>query len=115
MVKDDNWQIWQIYPPELTSSGHGWQLADQLADLPPQVHICSGQEWQFNNSIVSYRQINWQIYPPEPTPSGQGWQLADQLADLPLPRYTYAVAKNGNLTFLLSHIDRSTGRSTPQN
>ena len=49
----------------------------------PQVHICSGQEWQFNNSIVSYRHINWQIYPPELISSGQGWQLADQLADLP--------------------------------
>ena len=80
----------------------------------PQVHICSGQEWQFNNSIVSYRHINWQIYPPELISSGQGWQLADQLADLP-PKYTYAVAKNGNLTFPLSHIDRSTGRSTPKN
>ena len=57
-------------------------MADQLADLPPQVHICSGQEWQFNISIVSYRQINWQIYPPELTSSGQGWQLPDLLPDL---------------------------------
>ena len=77
----------------------------------PLLLTSTGQGWEFNISIVSYRQINWQIYPPELTSSGQGWHLADQLADLP-PRYTYAVDKNGNLTFLLSHIDRSTGRST---
>ena len=43
----------------------------------------SGQGWEFNIFIVSYRQINWQIYPQELTSSGQGWQLADQLADIP--------------------------------
>ena len=36
-------QIWQIYPPVLTSSGQAWQLADLPldlpADLPPITHI----------------------------------------------------------------------------
>ena len=27
-------------------------LADQVADLPPPVETCSGQEWQFQIAIV---------------------------------------------------------------
>ena len=42
----------------------------------------TGQGWEFNISIVSYRQIHWQIFPPELTSSGQGWQLPDLLPDL---------------------------------
>ena len=50
-------QIWQIYPPVLTSHGQEWQLADLPlhlpGDLPPMVLTSSDQEWQFHIAIVT--------------------------------------------------------------
>ena len=60
-------------PQELTS-GQGWQLSDQLADLPPK-YTYAVQE------LTSYRQSGRSTSPE--TSSDQGWPLADQLADPP--------------------------------
>ena len=80
-------------------------MADQLADLTPQVKASSGQEWQYEIStvrlILTYQLAyhlmvkngNLTFLLLEPI-------LADQLADLNL-WYMHLVVKNGNMRFLL--------------
>ena len=76
---------WQIYPPVAKNGNFRFLLfqvsivtahigRSPVRSMPP-VHASSGQEWKFQSSIVSYRQINWQIYPPLQASSGQEWQF----------------------------------------
>ena len=67
------------------------KLADQVADLPPQLSIDPLNTTTPNTLIctTSYWQIYWQIYPPPVDLSMDLWQfycfeliLADEVADL---------------------------------
>ena len=100
-------QIWQIYPPVLTSSGQEWQLAD----LP---QIC----WQIyprGTDIYWSRMAIGRSTPPPPIEhrcleycyTKLGRSIPDQLADLPPPRQLSIDALNTittNLADLLADL-----------
>ena len=99
-------QIWQIYPPVLTSSGQdefkfGRSTPRSAGRSIPLVLTFSGQdEFKFGRSI-----------PLILTSSGQGWQLADLLADLP----PLVLTSTGQDEFKFGRsTPRSASRSTPQ-